>query len=696
MNINDADELESAIDQLCRDMMHYVDQFLEGYIWQRDHFTIHSSYNSPPPWNHYVPSNSFWGRLKWGDNIEDEWFATWLLLQLTKHFPVTSKVWDNDGQFLLIEAAYSLPRWMKPETTENRLWLHQGVIHLIPPSLLPLLPPPSSFSQRQNGAGESIFRKSTDDHASLLATSISIPPTHMSIHNASKKKSNATLDKQKRTYTQHMLHALSILRQHNSGGISKVDTDTCTSTKSTTPPSSTTIVAGARINEALYESRFHHFPEYSKQLMHQATAILPCRTAFILLKDPQLLAPAVEAFYYRDPGDVKAASLATVFPPEHLVRVNILSSKCLYAQLVLQRYAAPKKWPPLPSEKEDPVGHKDMLLGVKITAGFEMLMAKYDWQSKCIDGDHVNAKQRGESPSKSSDEESGEKKAVHRIAEILSEYSADESTARCSVSHLKALPSDSDCWLYEGHHEIEQELQKRSNEQEHHGKAAAAAAAGEGNGMGSLDFDPEVLSKKMERFLNAVSGVDGADIPPLDTTKYYEDMLSLLKDDDDDDDEWSDEGSSFYTNSYSSGEGEEDPDDPSSDEDDKEIRNIYSYHKPIDKEWYVATETDSDDEQLDHPDEMNQHFMANYDDILAQQLQGTTLDESFERHPTASDTLALDVEYNLVHNMLASYKEQHGMAGPASTMAALLGVDLPSPGKMLEKEEEEGEQDEAA
>ena len=30
-------------------------------------------------------------------------------------------MWDNDGEFLLIEAAYSLPRWLRPEAAANRV-----------------------------------------------------------------------------------------------------------------------------------------------------------------------------------------------------------------------------------------------------------------------------------------------------------------------------------------------------------------------------------------------------------------------------------------------------------------------------------------------------------------------------------------------------------------------------------------------
>ena len=42
------------------------------------------------------------------------------------------QLWDNDGQFLLIEAAYALPRWLKPETSTNRVWLRRGSLHVVP------------------------------------------------------------------------------------------------------------------------------------------------------------------------------------------------------------------------------------------------------------------------------------------------------------------------------------------------------------------------------------------------------------------------------------------------------------------------------------------------------------------------------------------------------------------------------------
>lgn len=51
------------------------------------------------------------GRSAYGDAVEDEWFIVFLLRELTRQLPVSARVWDSDGEFLLIEAAYHLPKW---------------------------------------------------------------------------------------------------------------------------------------------------------------------------------------------------------------------------------------------------------------------------------------------------------------------------------------------------------------------------------------------------------------------------------------------------------------------------------------------------------------------------------------------------------------------------------------------------------
>ena len=73
------------------------------------------------------------GSANFGYNIEDEWFIVYLLMSITKRFPhVAVTVKDNDGEFLLIEAADYLPKWLEPETSTNRVYLYQGKLHIIP------------------------------------------------------------------------------------------------------------------------------------------------------------------------------------------------------------------------------------------------------------------------------------------------------------------------------------------------------------------------------------------------------------------------------------------------------------------------------------------------------------------------------------------------------------------------------------
>lgn len=62
------------------------------------------------------------GLTNYGDSVEDEWLIVYILRELSRQFPnVWIKVVDTDGEFLLIEAANALPRWLNPEIADNRV-----------------------------------------------------------------------------------------------------------------------------------------------------------------------------------------------------------------------------------------------------------------------------------------------------------------------------------------------------------------------------------------------------------------------------------------------------------------------------------------------------------------------------------------------------------------------------------------------
>lgn len=74
--------------------------------------------------------------LAFGDAMADEWLAVYLLFELTRRSStLIGEAIDSDGQPLLIEAALELPRWLKPDRSENRVFVRDGRVHIVPLSI---------------------------------------------------------------------------------------------------------------------------------------------------------------------------------------------------------------------------------------------------------------------------------------------------------------------------------------------------------------------------------------------------------------------------------------------------------------------------------------------------------------------------------------------------------------------------------
>nr|CDP29553.1 Putative small glutamine rich protein with tetratricopeptide repeats 1 [Podospora anserina S mat+] len=102
-------------------------ELAKDYIWQREPFKLETKIQKGSGLSYLH------GTTHYGDNVEDEWFIVYLLRELTKSFPnLWVRVSDSDGEFLLIEAAKVLPKWLSPEDDTNRVWIHQGKLLIIP------------------------------------------------------------------------------------------------------------------------------------------------------------------------------------------------------------------------------------------------------------------------------------------------------------------------------------------------------------------------------------------------------------------------------------------------------------------------------------------------------------------------------------------------------------------------------------
>ncbi|KAL9152107.1 hypothetical protein ABFS82_11G097500 [Erythranthe guttata] len=596
-----AEELQSLHLQI----LNHIAQFTDAYIWQHQPFLLSIT---PSP----VPHLS--GHLRFGDNLEDEWFVVFLLFEISKTFPNLSiRVWDSDGEFLLIESAFHLPKWLNPDTSENRVFIRRGIIRIVPKSSFQLTPKLEDSLR---------FLSSRDND------SISRAPDAVQLH------------------------------------------------------------LSRKISE---------YPDRAYRNVHRVRVRVPISVAMVLRHEPCLISLAVEGFYDRDIDSMKYAAKMERFLPggkaEEMVEVVVRMSRAMYAQLVQQKFQAPRFFP-MP-ERNNVGKYLEAELGMKIACGFEMMYQvkrkqgeegkgstweafmesletsgyfqgllpgseEYKRLIKNAEGYyrnsslHVRAREVLSVP-------------VRRIDEILAlPHSADD------FKNQELPPSDDDSWLYGGEDEINAALKDREKEMElynlKHQKKNKSKEQEEGVSAPKKNLDEYDLggiAKSMQAFVEKISSYEGAEVP--------ED--SDLKDVDFDADQFMKEMEKIMGHRGSNNDGSDlDLDEGSSDLD------------------FVA----DDDEDSEDIEEGGDEFMDSYSDALNKELKATTLDKTFlhASHDQSSKIIdegatssanddemdefaPVDIDINLVKNLLDSYSSQEGLSGPASNLLGLMGLRLP-------------------
>ncbi|RZF40264.1 hypothetical protein LSTR_LSTR007464 [Laodelphax striatellus] len=127
---------DSSLEEVTKRVNTIVNKYASSYIWQKDQFNVIPRNIAGLPLlvdNEESLPPHLYGTLHYGENIEDEWFLVFLLQQLTKEISgLVVRVVDSDGEFLLIEAANFLPKWASPENCDQRVYIYEGSVHLIP------------------------------------------------------------------------------------------------------------------------------------------------------------------------------------------------------------------------------------------------------------------------------------------------------------------------------------------------------------------------------------------------------------------------------------------------------------------------------------------------------------------------------------------------------------------------------------
>ncbi|RDL32505.1 Uncharacterized protein BP5553_08961 [Venustampulla echinocandica] len=123
-------ELLSRLEAVRKEAVKLAESLLKDYIWQRDGFKLEVENSKGLMYLH--------GLTNYGDAVDDEWLVVYLLRELSNRYSdLWIRVVDVDGEFLLIEAANALPRWLNPEIADHRVWIHANDLRIIPLSAAP-------------------------------------------------------------------------------------------------------------------------------------------------------------------------------------------------------------------------------------------------------------------------------------------------------------------------------------------------------------------------------------------------------------------------------------------------------------------------------------------------------------------------------------------------------------------------------
>ncbi|KFO83739.1 Protein SGT1, partial [Buceros rhinoceros silvestris] len=516
-----------------------------------------------------------------------------------------SRVEDNDGEFLLIEAADFLPKWLNPDNSDNRVFFYKGELHIIPLS-------------------------ETDEECDLSAASPTIS------------------------------QALRLLFTR-----------------------SEELLAAEPIRTALYK-RISGYPEKIQASFHRAHCYLPAGIVAVLRQRPSLVAAAVEAFYLRDPVDLRACRSFRTFPPEERVMTVVTFTRCLYAQLMQQKFVPDRRSGytlPLPSHPQ----YKAYELGMKLAHGFEILCSKCSkaspeskrnalsgplWERFLIslkEKDYFKGEMEGSAKylellhmaedyfqqSVTKPESSVEVSPGDEILTLLQTATVDLREFEREAACLP--PEDDDSWLEITPDDLDQMLKEARNE--------SLPPSNEEE----QKYNLEAVAESMKAFVSKVSTHEGAEMPwssdeshvtfDVDSfTKALDRILGADSEELDSDDLDEEEEFDF------SDEDDEDLDAENQRQDqkvspDELIGSLKSYMNEMDRE-------------LAH---------TNVGKSFTTQKKGVTTSQSAGPDSGAEDTelTAVDVDMNLVANLLESYSAQSGLAGPTSNILQSMGVYLP-------------------
>ena len=403
--------------------------------------------------------------------------------------------------------------------------------------------------------------------------------------------------------------------------------------------------------EAFY--RLRNYPAQIKQNMHFAMVTIPRTVAFLLQQKSAYIAPAVEAFYLRDPISLKQLNTSKdskdlPIQTGDLVTTSLQFPRVAYAQLKSQDFPVPAALQNmLPASLEG--SERSMAeTGMKVTCGFEMLLA---------------------------DSQHQDKPAVREIKLLLEDVASGE----------EVLPNDEEVasWDKRADDESWMDINFQDLEKELDGKKAEQGSSKK------KDFGDKTTQENLQRIVKQFEEFMNDDKAGLDGAGMFDDDDDMDEDELDSDDDMEDYEASFGEDDFTKLMSEMMGMPPEVMA--ELMKGKLGAGAAASPAGQAAATRTKDRVAAETPDEgEDKEFEEHMRHIEKELRENGALDlnapggsnravkgEEVDSDLSDDDLDDNDIDIDLAKNLLESLKAQAGKAGPGGNMLGLMGASLP-------------------
>lgn len=607
-----------------------IQPLMSEYLWQKDRFHLSIAYAQ-----NQDPSYPFlFGVSRFGDCVNDEWFMVYLLKTISVHIPeAVISLMDNDGDVLLIEAALELPSWLDPSNSENRVYLHQGQVHIIP------LPTSPADILQMPSSGQLLRAKAIEHVRTRHQMSLAAAPVQKAIYQriedyplASQKEIHRAtcLLPNKAAFvllSEPQLITLAIEAFYLRDPISM---KACASMKAFSPAAGTieTTIKFTKttyaqtVSQKFYAPKPFRLPSINQKKQYRFAELgmkVACglEMLYSTWRDEKKddLDMTIEAYDFEKDQKYKAYVA-------HLMKLGYFKSERKGSQLYnfLEKQSKEQYLEYKREEMSDTNRKRFVCLDDIDVDDVDTFKGSYDILSN------------------------GSSNVRQRIDTILSQYS-DEALEKLIQSNTDT--EDSDDWMNVDPQQLEELLMKRMGNMQESMMADLEKDFGKAKGLEENGMDLEAMMSNLENFVeNSKSGIDGVEFSKEDDTDSEEDS--------DDYDEEGGDAIQFDMAKFMS-----------------ILRGESQFDKEQEKDLSQVME------------EMDQEVYS-HDKISGSFAKLSTESKNEEDIEEEDESAPVDVQLNLVKNVLESFKSQQGLPGPVGNLLNQFGFVLPG-----DNEEEE-------